>query len=304
MRLSEVSRWQIGGPALVVVEPRSIAEAADVVALMRDRIEPMLVVGDMSNVLFDSDGFDGVIIRIGRSLSTMRALGTMVHAEAGIAIPQLARATADLGLSGLEHTVGIPGTLGGLVTMNGGSQRKGIGLSVARVTCLDRSGNVLEFTQSECQFGYRSSTLQRPDLIVAAVELQLEPRDSIEVHAEMDEVVESRRARFPEDLPNCGSTFLSDPSMYEIIGAPGKAIESVGLKGYSYGGAQVSPQHANFVVNTGGATSDDVLAVIHHIRETVHRSTGFAMDCEVRYVSPDGDVVPAHIAAEERRRVA
>lgn len=298
--LSEISRWRIGGQAAAVLEPRSIPEAAGVLRLMAGRPEPVLVVGDMSNILFDSEGFHGLILRIGRSLASVRSTGPLVQAEAGIGVPELARLTADMGMSGLEHTVGIPGTLGGLVTMNGGSQRKGIGLNVERVICLDRAGRQIELTHDECQFAYRSSALQHLSAVVVAVHLRLTPRDATDVHAAMDAVVESRRLRFPEDLPNCGSTFLSDPSMYETVGAPGAVIEALGLKGYARGGAQVALQHANFVVNTGGATSDDVLAVIAHIRTTVYHATGFAMDCEVRYVSPYGLIAPAHVAAEER----
>jgi UDP-N-acetylmuramate dehydrogenase len=302
--LSEISRWRIGGVATAVAEPKSIVEASEILGLLSHRPEPLLVVGEMSNILFDSAGFDGVLLRIGDSLSAVRREGTLVRAEAGVSVPGLARLTADMGLSGLEHTVGIPGTLGGLVAMNGGSQRKGIGLNVEQVKCLDRDGNAFELTHAECEFAYRSSSLQHLDAVIVEVDLRLTPRDPDAIHAEMDGVVESRKSRFPEELPNCGSTFLSDPAMYESIGAPGRAIESAGLKGYMRGGAQVSVQHANFVINTGGATSDDVLAVIGHVRDEVFRATGFAMDCEVRYVSPDGNIAPAHVAAGRRQQAA
>ncbi|MFS0712931.1 UDP-N-acetylmuramate dehydrogenase [Microbacterium sp. 2P01SA-2] len=302
--LSRISRWRVGGLAEAIVEPRSITELTDVVGLLADRPEPVLVVGDMSNVLFDSRGFDGVIVRASRALAAVRRDGNVVVAEAGIGIPRLARTTADMGLSGLEHTVGIPGTLGGLTVMNGGSQRKGVGTVVRRVRCIGLDGSDYNLTQEDCAFAYRSSTLQSMSAVVVEVELNLDAANPIDVHAEMDAVVESRRSRFPEDLPNCGSTFLSDPAMYASVGPPGRAIEDAGLKGYTVGGAQVSTQHANFVVNRGGARSDDVLAVIAHVRETVHRRTGFDLKCEVRFVSRDGKLVPAHEAAGARDALA
>lgn len=294
--LRDISRWQIGGPALAVLEPTSVDQIGSLLRQTAHNGAPLLVVGDMSNLLFDSKGFEGVVLRISSSLSSVSIRGTRVTAQAGVAMPALARLTADAGLSGLEHTVGIPGTLGGLVTMNGGSQRKGIGSNVTRVTCLDRSGGTFHLSRAECVFAYRTSALQHLQAVVVEVELDLEQSDAALVHAEMDDVVESRRSRFPEDLPNCGSTFLSDPKMYASVGAPGQVIEATGLKGYKIGGAQISPRHANFVVNTGGATSDDVLAVIAHARSAVYEATGYLMECEVRYVSPDGSVVPAHEA--------
>ncbi len=296
--LSDISRWRIGGEAHALVEPRSVEEVAALLLLMRDRPEPLVVVGDMSNVLFDSAGFRGVVLRIGRSLAGVKVDGRRVRAEAGIGVPELARLTADHGLGGLEHTVGIPGTIGGLVTMNGGSQRRGVGDNIVSVTCLDRTGQLITLSQRECKFAYRSSSLQDSGLVVVGVELNLEPGSPSKIHADMDEVIESRKSRFPEDLPNCGSTFLSDPKMYGAVGAPGRAIESAGLKGFEIGGAQISTQHANFVVNTGTASSADVLAVIRHARQSVREMTGFAMDCEVRYISPEGEIVAAHVAAE------
>jgi UDP-N-acetylmuramate dehydrogenase len=291
---------------MAVVEPKTVDQVVWLMSFLRDVPLPFFVAGEMSNVLFDSEGFDGVILRVGDSLSAVRVDGTTVRAQAGASVPELARMTATAGLSGLEHTVGIPGTIGGLVTMNGGSQRKGVGDVVARIRYVDLDGVEHELSRDQCEFAYRSSALQRRPGVVTLIELVLQRADPAAVHASMDAVVESRKSRFPEDLPNCGSTFLSDPSMYETVGAPGKAIEAAGLKGFRYGDAQISEQHANFVVNTRKATSSDVLHVIRHARDTVHRQTGFTMNCEVRYVSPRGDVVPAHDAPpsayEERGR--
>jgi UDP-N-acetylmuramate dehydrogenase len=267
---------------------------------MADRPEPLFLMGDASNLLFDSAGFDGVVMRIGRAMSQVRVEGNRIHAEAGAWIPSLARLAGNRGLTGLEHTIGIPGTLGGLVLMNGGSQRKGIGLNVVRVDCVDAQGNAFSLDQAGCGFAYRTSSLQDMAAAVVGAELELASGDRMTILREMIDIMISRKTRFPKNLPNGGSTFLSDPALYATMGPPGKVIETLGLKGTIHGGAQISPQHANFIVNTGDASSDDVLALIHLIRTSAHRETGFWMDCEVRHVAADGRVRPAHLAALER----
>lgn len=298
--LASISRWRIGGPAAVLVEPRSPEEAAGVMGALSGRPEPLFIMGDASNVLFDTAGFSGVVVRIGRAMSAMRIDGPLVYAESGIWVPHFAHRIGRAGLSGAEHTVGIPGTLGGLVLMNGGSQRKGIGLNVERVCYADELGTIRWMDQAQCGFSYRRSVLQDIRAAVLAIELRFERKEPRTVLREMIDIMVSRRSKFPKRLPNCGSTFLSDPAMYATVGPPGKAIEDVGLKGFRRGGAQISLLHGNFIVNTGSASSDDVLWLIRHIRVSVHARTGYFMNCEVRYVAPDGRVSPAHVAADEK----
>ncbi|WP_338608851.1 UDP-N-acetylmuramate dehydrogenase [Pelagibacterium nitratireducens] len=298
--LTPLSRWKIGGRALALVEPSSAKEAASVMAVMSDRPEPLFIVGDASNVLFDSAGFEGVVLRISRAMSQMTISGTSAWAQAGIWMPLFTRRIGCEGLSGIEHTIGIPGTLGGLILMNGGSQRKGVGLNVKSVLCADEAGNLFTLDQEACGFAYRTSTLQTRRAVVLEADLEFEAGNPSEIRSEMISIMASRRAKFPKNLPNCGSTFLSDPAMYATVGAPGKAIEEAGLKGARCNGAQISPLHANFLVNTGGATSDDILYLIALIRQTVQERTGYFMDCEVRHVAPDGRIRPAHEPAEER----
>jgi UDP-N-acetylmuramate dehydrogenase len=297
--LSELSRWRIGGPALVMVEPHNGREAAAVMKIMAGRPEPLFIMGDASNVLFDSAGLNGVVLRIGHRMSRMQIEGTRAWAEAGIWVPLFARRVGCAGLTGIEHIIGIPGTLGGLVLMNGGSQRKGIGLNVVDVLVADEMGEVRTLTREQFGFAYRTSSLQynRAVIVEANFEFQLAP--ARQVRRQMIDIMVERRSKFPKNLPNCGSTFLSDPAMYATVGPPGRAIEQAGLKGLRLGGAQISPLHGNFIVNNGGATSDDVLGLIALIRQTVHERTGHFMDCEVRHVRPDGEVRAAHVSADE-----
>lgn len=292
--LAEEVRWRIGGPADLLVEAESAGDVAASLRLARAHGVPVFILGDGSNMLMDSRGYRGLVLRIGRRMSGLRVEGRRVLCGGGLWVPHLALELARRGLSGLEHTAGIPGTIGGLVLMNGGSRRKGVGTHVRRVGVVTPEGERCDIGQEEMAFSYRHSALQGRGMAIVEVELELEPGDPAAIRREMIDILASRRRKFPKNLPNCGSTFLSNPAMYEVVGAPGKAIEEAGLKGASLGGAQVSPLHANFIVNRGGATSDEVLALIAYIRRAVHARTGYRMDCEARFVTAEGEERPAH----------
>jgi len=294
--LARMSRWRIGGPADFLVEPATVAELQGVMAVIGDAGVPHVVIGDTSNLLFDDSGVRGVVVRIARALShIMFTADGQVRAGAGAWVPGFVRTVIQHGLSGCVHAIGIPGTLGGLVVMNGGSQRRGIGENVLTVLVLMENGHLATLSQADCEFGYRRSVLQRSGAIVLEVTFQFTPADARALRREAIGIMQDRRRKFPKQFPNCGSVFVSDPAMYATVGPPGRAIEDAGLKGLKIGDAQISPLHGNFIVNLGHARSADVLALIHEARERVHQRTGFYMDCEVRHVSPDGSVVPAHL---------
>ena len=296
--LSHYSRWKIGGTARGYCSPKDAEELRRVLAYLNRHSVPFVVVGDTTNLLFDDGGFDGIILNIGRSFSRFELKDEVVTAGAGWWVPAFVRKLSNLGLSGLEHAIGIPGTLGGLVTMNGGSQRKGVGDNIVLVRGLDRSGQDFTFNKAECAFQYRSSRIQREELIVTEVVLQLSKKNSETIRKELLSIIRSRRKKFPIKLPNCGSVFVSNPSMYEKVGPPGHAIEQAGMKGARKGEAEISPLHANFIVNRGGARCEDVLSLIWQARNEVYQRTGFLLECEVRHVGKDGVLLPAHMAAE------
>jgi UDP-N-acetylmuramate dehydrogenase len=296
--LEHYSRWQIGGPADLLIEPGTVDAVRDCLEWLHHRELPVVVIGDASNILFDDAGVRGVVLRIGRSLSRFHITGQEAWAEAGLFVPRFIRAIGNAGLHGAEHAIGIPGTLGGLVMMNGGSQRKGIGERLTRVHCCDVSGRAFTWTHEQCVFRYRGSKLQDVAAIVLEAEFAFERGDPRQMRREMLGILRDRNAKFPRELPNCGSVFVSDPAMYAIVGPPGKAIEKVNLKGERIGNAQISPLHANFIVNLGGASSVDVLQLIKLARSRVHAQTGFWMQSEVRHVTPEGSIRPAHESAE------
>ena len=293
--LKAYTSWKIGGPADVLVEPCTTDQLSGLLQYIAENGLNYVTIGDGSNLLFDDAGFRGIVVKIGRAMSNCRISGTTVTVQAGIAVPRLARNVGVAGLMGIEHTVGIPGTLGGLVAMNGGSQRKGIGEVVKTVHCVDPFGHVIEFQEAECQFSYRHSVFLEKPWIVTDVVLSLQQGNREEILAQMLEILRDRRRKFPRRLPNCGSVFKSDPVLYEKCGPPGKVIEELGFKGFSVGDAQVSPLHANFIVNTGNARAADVLQLIQLIRDKVHQKTDIWLDCEVRYISPEGGIQAPHV---------
>ncbi len=297
--LSAHSSWKIGGPADLLIEPKTVEQVVTVIRYARQQSISLVVIGQGTNLLFDDAGVRGIVLKIGQKMAAHKISNTSIFAEAGVWIPLLARKAMLAGLTGLEHCIGIPGTLGGLVMMNGGSHRQGIGDSVVSVTIVDGDGQLQTLSQAECDFSYRHSALQNNDAIVVAVELQCEQGNMKEIRQKMLFDLRERRYKFPRKRPNCGSVFLSSSEMHDTVGAPGKIIESLGLKGRRIGEAEVSPQHANFIINLGGATARDTLFLIATIRQMVHAEIGFDLKCEVRYVSPQGKITPAHLKADE-----
>lgn len=296
--LSQHNSWRIGGPAEVLIEPQTAEQIATVIRFSQSHKLPLLVIGQGTNLLFDDAGVRGIVLKIGEQMDTIRISGQQIIAEGGAWVPQLARLSMRAGLSGLEHVIGIPGTLGGLVMMNGGSQRKGIGENVERVWIVDAAGEKQVLKNIDCCFSYRHSALQGTGCVVTQVELHCSKSELTRVRREMLRDLRSRRQKFPRKQPNCGSVFLSTAEMHATVGPPGKIIEDAGLKGMRVGQAEVSHQHANFIVNLGGASSAEVLSLIGLVRQKVRERIGFELDCEVRYVSPDGTVIPAHLPAD------
>jgi UDP-N-acetylmuramate dehydrogenase len=294
--LRDHSCWRIGGPADLLVVPRSIEQVRTLMRKLHRLSLPFVVIGGGSNVLFDDAGVRGVVVKIGRHLSRVEICGNLVTSEAGIFVPQLMRQIGRAGLAGLEHAIGIPGTLGGLVLMNGGSMRQNVGSRVDKVWGVDRDGVLVKFEHADCRFEYRCSALQRMDIVVVRVRLQGTPSDRRSICREMLHILRNRRQKFPLKLPNCGSVFLGDPALYTTAGAPGKIIEQCGLKGYRVGDAMIPHLHANFIVNLGAARSADVLSIIHQVRKVVQERIGVLLMCEVRYLSPDCRCMPAHEA--------
>ena len=287
--LSLCSRWRVGGKATCIVSPSDQASLKRCLLLCQQNQIRYIVLGSTSNVLFSDEGLNVLCISLAK-LKNLQFHGDRVCAEMGVWVPNFARKLASQGLSGLEHIVGIPGSLGGVVFMNGGSLRRSIGDNIEWVKTLDHRGKERKYDRSECGFSYRTSAFQGKDEILVQAEFRLTSAPQASIRSEMLGILRSRRKKFPLNYPNCGSVFISDPKMYHEIGPPGAVIEKCGLKGVKIGGAQVSPDHANFIINLGGAKSSEIIGLIEMVRSTVRSQTGYVLKPEVRHVAADGRI--------------
>jgi UDP-N-acetylmuramate dehydrogenase len=292
--LSKHSSWRIGGPADVLVEPYTVEQILEIVRYADLMKIPAVVIGNGTNLLFSDEGFRGIIIKMGKNFSKYTIKGKRACAEAGIWTPKFVKILSDNGLSGLEHAIGIPGTLGGLVFMNGGSGGKCIGDIVKKIWVIDKNYNLISFSKSECDFSYRKSVFQDSNYIICKTELECETGEKENIKLEMRNILDKRKNKFPLNYPNCGSVFLSNPVVNDTFAPPGKLIEEAGLKGYQVGGAQISKKHANFIVNLGNATAKDVISIVQYALKIVYQRYGLYLESEIKYVGEMGDLKSLH----------
>lgn len=276
--LSRHCTFRIGGPARLLARPQDERALAELVATLRESNEPYLVVGKGSNLLFPDDGYDGVIVEVGRAMGGIEIDGTTVRAEAGISLSALAKQAARAGLAGLEFASGIPGTLGGGLFMNAGAYGGQLSDVVVRARVLEADGTVRTVEVAEDDFGYRKSPIQAGGIVLSA-EIELTPDDPDAIQGRMADLDERRRTKQPLEYPSAGSTFKRPPGHYASA-----LVDEAGLKGWRAGGAAVSEKHAGFVVNLGDATCADVLAVIAHAQDVVRERFGVELEPEVRIV--------------------
>ncbi len=278
--LASHSSFRIGGPARLIVKPSTAEQLVQTIDAANKLGIRYCVVGKGSNLLFADAGFDGAVI-VTTSMCSFKTESNRIIADCGVSFTGLAAEAAHAGLSGLEFAYGIPGTVGGAAYMNAGAY----GGETSQVTISARVYNsqtrkIETLSNSELEFSYRHSLLCDNDhLTVLDVTFELTPGDPIAIRERMNGYMASRAEKQPLELPSAGSTFKR-PNGYFA----GKLIEDSGLKGYSVGGAQVSEKHAGFVVNRGGATASDVLALVDHIKKTVLADHGVELECEIKYI--------------------
>ena len=272
--------FRIGGPARRMAFPATSGELVMVEKIGRRCGADPLVLGNGTNVLFPDEGLDRLVIST-RDLCRMEKSGeTDIRAEAGLSLARLAVFAQQNELAGLEFAHGIPGSVGGAVCMNAGAyggEMKDV-LVGAQVWFPDDGVRFL--TVDELELGYRHSILSdQPDAVVLYAVFHLEKGDSAAIRTRMDELMGKRKASQPLEYPSAGSTFKRPTGYFA-----GALIEQAGLKGFSVGGAQVSPKHAGFVINTGNATCADVKGLIAHIQKTVQEKDGVLLEPEVRII--------------------
>lgn len=272
--------WKVGGAADYYLAPVSLNDLIEAVRYCRDKKIPFYVIGNGSNLLVLDGGIRGMVIEIGAPFHYLHMDGSRLKAGAGSPMSCLARTAAQNGLAGLEFAGGIPGTLGGALIMNAGAFGSHIGEAVRAVSVVRFDGLARTLQKEDIVFEYRNSSLSGEGVIFEAV-LELEIGKNADLEKKVDFYLNERRRRHPQ-LPSCGSVFRNLPDQ-----PAGRLIEAAGGKGLRVGGAQVSEQHTNFIVNLGGATACDILNLIEQVRWLVRAKFQVDLHPEVKIIGEE-----------------
>ena len=278
--LSAHCTFKIGGPADVFVQPETEEQLCRVIALCKACDVKYYLLGNGSNILFADEGFSGVVIDVSALDAEIAVEDTVLTAGAGVRLAALCKAALKHGLSGLEFAYGIPGTVGGAVYMNAGAYGSELKDVLESVTFLDSDLQLRTLPAADLAMGYRTSIFeQNPDWCILSATVVLHRGDGAAVLARMQELLGKRREKQPLEWPSAGSTFKRPQGAFA-----GKLIEDCGLRGFTVGGAQISEKHCGFVINRGGATCADVVALTEQVRQIVEARTGFVLEREIRVV--------------------
>ena len=280
--LSRHTSFRIGGPADVWIEVEDADELLAVQRMMLGAGVPLFVIGIGTNVLVSDRGVRGAVVKLGRGLGAIewRSAGKITRARAGAAAPfkKLVLDAAGRSLTGLEFAEGIPGSIGGGLLMNAGAFGGEMSDVVELIETVSAEKGILEMPHSELEFGYRSFDLPA-GTIITRVDFSLEPGDSEAIRTRMADIKRRRESRQPLGLPNAGSIFKNPPGSFA-----GQLIDAVGLKGSRIGGAMVSPDHANFIVNVDSAQATDVKCLMDQIVHAVWREKRVRLIPEIKLV--------------------
>ncbi len=296
--LARFSTYRIGGPATVVF-PANAEDVATVLRMAHEAGVPWFALGLGSNILLPDEGLDALVVRLGKGLDRLEQHGDRWVVGAGLPAPLAARRTAAAGYAGLHIFVGVPGSVGGGVYMNAGCHGGDWAEVVESVTVVDESGRDTVLPRADVPFTYRRSGLDGRVVVEVAVRLKPEDRHRLDEH--LTEMFEWRQSGTPFNQPCCGSVFKNPagPS-WKQEGGPrtaGQLIEAAGLKGFRVGAAEVSPMHANYFVNTGGATAADVRGLIQEVQRRVQERFEVLLEPEVKLIGIDGAYLnPEHLS--------
>ena len=272
---ASLSTMKVGGKVGRLCRPTDISSFVATLSAMEG---DYIVLGNGSNVLFSSAGYDGTVI-LTTALTDFTATEKGFVCGAGLSLSAMALRAAERGLCGLEFAYGIPGTVGGAVYMNAGAYGGEMKDVLKSVTYTDGKGNIITLDKEDLKLSYRHSVFMEKPLYILSAEFAMEKGDGDEIRAKMADNMARRKEKQPLEYPSCGSTFKRPTGYYA-----GALIEQCGLKGAAVGGAQVSEKHAGFIINKGGATGDDVIALIRHVQEAVLKDTGVFLETEVKII--------------------
>lgn len=277
--MAEHTTWKIGGPADVLILPKNKEQVAEAVKILYEHRTPWIPLGRGSNMLVSDQGVRGVIIKLGKGLDDLNIDGDIIRVGGAYSFIKLSVMLAKEGLTGMEFAGGIPGTVGGAVYMNAGAHGSDVSQILLSAEIVLETGELVTWDNEQLHFAYRYSRLHEVKGIVVAATFQLKHGDRKEIAAAMATNKDRRIKTQPLSLAVAGSVFRNPENNYAA-----KLIEQAGLKGLRIGNAEVSTQHANFIINTGQATANDVHALIEHIQKEVLEQFNIALVPEVLFV--------------------
>ncbi|MCR4589340.1 MAG: UDP-N-acetylmuramate dehydrogenase [Lachnospiraceae bacterium] len=268
--------FRTGGAADLFLLPENKDELSRLIKLLKEGGKDYLIIGNGSNLLVSDRGFRGAVIQITDRFSKIKVNDTELYAGAGTLLSRIADTAMKNSLTGFEFASGIPGTAGGAMVMNAGAYGGEMKDVVKEVEVLDKEGEFITLSNSDMDFSYRRSAVREKGYTVISVTFTLQKGDRESISRTMEELSAKRREKQPLEFPSAGSTFKRPEGNFA-----GKLIMEAGLRGFTIGGASVSEKHCGFVVNKGGATSDDIYKVINEVQQRVQASSGIRLEPEV-----------------------
>ncbi|GIQ67956.1 UDP-N-acetylmuramate dehydrogenase [Xylanibacillus composti] len=277
--MADYTTWKIGGPADVLIVPDGKAELMEAMRILYRHKMPWMLLGRGSNLLVSDKGIRGAVIKLGPAFEQLRYEGDLVYVGGAYSFIKLSVMTGKQGLTGLEYAGGIPGTVGGAVYMNAGAHGSDVSRILQSAEVVTEKGELVRMDNEDFQFAYRYSRLHDHPGIVTEAVFKLAPGDRKEIAAAMASFKDRRLRTQPLQMACAGSVFRNPEQHFAA-----KLIEEAGLKGTRVGGAEVSVQHANFIVNTGNATAEDVITLIRNIQHIVKEKAQVELIPEVLFV--------------------
>lgn len=273
--------FKVGGPADIFITPQRSEELSIIIKFLGKRDVPFMIIGNGSNLLVRDGGIRGVVICLTK-LNNVYVEEMKVHSQCGALLCNVSTSALKGNLKGLEFISGIPGTIGGAVTMNAGAYGPEIKDVIESASVMDMKGNIFNLSNEELEFGYRNSIVQKNKYIVLDAVFALEVGNSKDIKNRMDELNKRRSDRQPLNFPSAGSTFKR-PNGYFAA----KLIEDCGLKGMRVGGAMVSEKHSGFIINYENSTAKNILELIQKVQDIVKEKYGITMETEVKIIGED-----------------
>ena len=273
--------FKIGGNADFFVSVKTIEELKQALFYAKQKHIPITIIGNGTNILVSDSGIRGIVIKIDIQKFDLKEENDYIEISVGSGNKMMALATQlkKQEISGFEQLSGIPGTIGGAIYMNAGAYGKEMKDIVISTRCMNMKGEIIELSNEEQKFKYRSSVFNTKEYIILEAKLKLKKGKKEDIELQMNEYLNQRKEKQPLEYPSAGSTFKRQEG---IITA--KLIDECGLKGYKIGGAMVSEKHAGFIVNTGDATAKDVLELIKYVKDEVYKKYGVKIEEEVKIV--------------------